>query len=78
MTRVDSREMTGTAMMSREFRYEEDHIKSTEGIATTHISSNEEAKRQMATELLLQGFSEKAVCRILNISPEQIPETLPF
>jgi DNA-binding NarL/FixJ family response regulator len=38
------------------------------------LNSNETAKREMATELLLQGFSEKAICRILNISPDQMPE----
>lgn len=38
------------------------------------VSSNETAKREIATELLLPGFSEKAICRILNISPEQMPE----
>jgi DNA-binding NarL/FixJ family response regulator len=42
------------------------------------LNSNETAKREMATELLLQGFSEKAICRILNISPDQMPEPLPF
>lgn len=42
------------------------------------INSNETAKREMATELLLQGFSEKSICRILNISPDQIPKPMPF
>jgi DNA-binding NarL/FixJ family response regulator len=42
------------------------------------VSSNETAKREMATELLLQGFTVKSICRILNISPDQMPEPLPF
>ncbi|MDD2899040.1 MAG: hypothetical protein PHI31_10040 [Desulfuromonadaceae bacterium] len=42
------------------------------------VSSNDTAKREMATELLLQGFSEKAICRILNITPDKMPETLPL
>jgi uncharacterized protein (UPF0335 family) len=37
------------------------------------VNSNETAKREMATELQMQGFSEKAICRILNISPDQMP-----
>jgi len=41
-------------------------------------NSNETAKREMATELLLQGFSEKAICRILNITPDKMPEQLPL
>lgn len=42
------------------------------------VNSNETVKREMATELLLQGFTEKAICQILNISPDQMPEPLPF
>lgn len=41
-------------------------------------SSNETAKREMAIELMLQGFTEKAICRILNITPDKLPEPLPL
>ena len=41
-------------------------------------SNNETAKREMATELMLQGFSEESICRILKILPEQLPESLSF
>jgi len=40
----------------------------------TTVSPNEVAKREMATELINQGFSEEAICRILHISPDQMPE----
>lgn len=36
------------------------------------VSPNELAKREIATELMHQGFSEEAICRILNLSPEQL------
>jgi len=42
------------------------------------LSGNEIAKREMAAELLQQGLSEEAVCRILNISHSLLPEPLPF
>ena len=42
------------------------------------IDSNAIAKREIASELMLQGLSDAAICRILNISPEQLPEPLTF
>lgn len=44
---------------------------------STTLNSNETAKREMATELKMQGFSEAAICRILNISPDQLPDYIP-
>jgi len=48
---------------------------STKGNELT-FNSNETAKREMATELKMQGFSEAAICRILNISPDQLPDSI--
>jgi hypothetical protein len=38
------------------------------------ISGNTAAKQEMAGELLAQGLTEAAVCRILHISPGEIPK----
>ena len=40
------------------------------------VNSNESAKREMAEELMVQGFSDEAICRILNLAPDQLPITL--
>jgi len=42
------------------------------------VNSNDTAKREMATELINQGFSEEAICRILHISPDQMPEACSY
>lgn len=42
------------------------------------INTNDSAKQEMAVELMMQGFSKEVICRILNISPDQLPEQLPF
>jgi DNA-binding NarL/FixJ family response regulator len=42
------------------------------------LIGNDIAKREMAIELLQQGLSEEAVCRILNISHDLLLEPLPF
>jgi len=38
------------------------------------IDPNEAAKREMALELMQQGFSCEVICRILNISVDQMLE----
>lgn len=35
---------------------------------------NDAVKREMAEALLAQGLNEDAVCRLLHIDPEQIPD----
>ena len=34
---------------------------------------NDAAKREMAAELMHQGFSNEAICRILNLTENQLP-----
>lgn len=42
------------------------------------LRGNDAVKREMASELLKQGLTEAAVCRILNLTEEQLPDDLPF
>lgn len=66
-------EKNESALSVQSLRYQD------EGYQEKHpANSNETAKREIAIELMLQGFSEKAIYRILNITPDQLPEPLPF
>lgn len=38
------------------------------------ISGNAAAKRELAGELIAQGITEEAVCRILHICAAELPE----
>ena len=80
MTRINLGEMNELSLSVQSTRYQEDIAEEMEYEKQERpaINSNETAKREMATELMLQGFSEEAICRILNISPDQLPEQLPF
>ena len=40
----------------------------------TSLSGNAAAKRELAAELIAQGVTEEAVCRILHISATELPE----
>jgi len=42
------------------------------------VNGNKTVKLEMAAELLMQGLSEEAVCRILNLSSELLHEKLRF
>ncbi len=42
------------------------------------VSGNETVKLEMAVELLMQGLSEGAICRILNLSSELLHEKLRY
>jgi SOS response regulatory protein OraA/RecX len=80
MIKINISENNSQANTVQSMRYQEeiaDEIirKTEEKIA---VDSNVTAKREIASELMRQGFSDSAICRILNISPEQLPEPLPF
>lgn len=77
MSRINLGEKNELAFSVQSMRFQ-DEVEENHHPENHPVNSNETAKREMATELLLQGFSEKAICRILNISPEQMPEPLPF
>ncbi len=77
MTRINLGEKNELALSVQYMRFQ-DELEEEHHSEKQPANSNETAKREMATELLLQGFTEKAICRILNISPDQMPETLPL
>lgn len=78
MTRINLVERNELALSIKSMRYQENLAEELERkkMEKQPVNSNETAKREMATELLLQGFSEKAICRILSISPDQMPEPI--
>jgi hypothetical protein len=51
-------------------------MESTEVIADQQTPRNAAAKRMLAAELLAQGITEEAVCRILNISSDSLPKEM--
>lgn len=75
MTRINLGEKHESAFSVHSMGFQ-DELKEEHQPEKQPVSSNETAKREMATELINQGFSEEAICRILNLSPEQLPETL--
>lgn len=80
MTRINLGEMNESLLFSQAERYKQDAALEVERkkAEKTTPNSNETAKREMAEELMLQGFSEEAICRILNITAEQLPEPQPL
>lgn len=80
MTRINLVEMNDLALSVQAIRYKEniEEEMEREKLERPTINSNDTAKREMATELMLQGFSGKAICRILNISSDQLPEPPPL
>ena len=80
MIRINLAERNNLALAFESMRYQEEVaaeiIKKTE--ENVAVDSNAAAKREIASELMLQGLSDAAICRILNISPEQLPEPLTF
>jgi len=80
MTRINLGEMNELALFTQAMRYKEDMAEEMERKREEKpfINANEMAKREIATELMLQGFLEEAICRILNISPDKLPELPPF
>lgn len=80
MTRINLGERNELSLSLQAMRYKEEiaeEIKRRKEDKTV-VNSNEIEKLGMATELMRQGISEAAICRILNISPDQLPEPLPF
>ena len=80
MTKINLGEMNELALFTQAIRYKEnieEEIKLKKEWEKA-IDSNDIAKSEMAQELMLQGFSDEAICRILNISPEKLPDSLPF
>ena len=80
MIRINTAERIDMSVAVQSMRYQEqvveEIIKKTE--EKVAVDSNATAKREIATELMMQGLSDEAICRILNISPEQLPEPLTF
>jgi len=59
-------------------RADSEKMESKEVIADQQTPRNAAAKRMLAAELLVQGITEEAVCRILNISSEFLPDKSTF
>jgi hypothetical protein len=74
MTKINLVEMNELALKlkAEEYRREvsEEHTHRTE--RQSRLSSNELARMEMARELLGQGLTMEAVCRILNVSEEAV------
>ena len=80
MIRINLAERNDLSLAVQSMQYQEDVAaeiirKTEEKVA---VDSNATAKREIAAELMLQGLSDAAICRILNISTEQLPEPLTF
>ena len=80
MIRIKIAERNDLALAVQSIRYQEEVAAefSRETEEKVAVDSNATAKREIASELMLQGLSDAAICRILNISPEQLPEPLTF
>lgn len=78
MTRINLGERNILALSIQAEQYKDDIANEIElqKRTDTEINSNDVAKREMATELMIQGFSNEAICRILNIDPTQLPEAI--
>ena len=78
MTKINLGERNGLVLSIQAEQYKEFIANEIELHKKTHseINPNEVAKREMAAELMLQGFSNEAICRILNLDPDQLPETI--
>ena len=81
MIRINIAERIDMSLAVQAMRYQEEDVTaefSKETEEKVAVDSNAAAKREIATELMMQGLSDEAICRILNISPEQLPEPLTF
>jgi len=80
MIRINIAERNDLALCIQSMRYKEEMEEEMERKRDekSAVNSNETAKREMASELMMQGFSGEAICRILNISPDRLPEQMPF
>lgn len=75
MARINLVEKNELALSISAMRYKENVEEEIERKKGEKVgNSNETAKREMAIELMQQGFSEAAICRILNISPDGLEE----
>ena len=80
MTLINLGEMNELALTIQSMRYKEDIAKKMEQEKEVkkEKNANETARREIALELLMQGLSDDAVCRILNISHDQLPSPVTF
>ena len=76
MPKINLLEMNELALSIKAIQYKEEIAKQIEGKPSNKslVNSNEIAKLKMAVQLLIQGLSEEAVCRILNISSVKFPK----
>jgi hypothetical protein len=79
MTRINLGERNDLALCVQSMRYKEDVAEEIQRMKVEKVAvdSNETAKREIATELMNQGLSEVAICRILNITEDQLPKPMP-
>jgi len=80
MIRINLGEMNEVSLSLQALRYKETMAIDVERRSKEKpvLNSNDAAKCEVAAELMMQGFSEEAICRILNISADKLPDTLPF
>jgi len=79
MTRINLGERNDLALCVQSMRYKEDVAEGIQRqkVEKVAVGSNEIAKREIATELMHQGLSDQAICRILNITVDQMPKHMP-
>ena len=72
MTRINLGERNDMALAIQAEQYKESIAQEMERkMAEKSVTNpNDVAKREIATELMIQGFSEEAICRILNLKEE--------
>ncbi|MBK5275597.1 MAG: hypothetical protein JJE30_11165 [Desulfuromonadales bacterium] len=73
MARINLVEKNELSLSSQSMNIKE-QMEIKRGQEKTAINGNDAAKLEIAAELLMQGLSEEAVCRILNISADKLPE----
>ena len=80
MTKINLGERNELVLSSQAMLYKEKIAEEIEIVKQEKpaVNGNEAAKMEIAAELIFQGLSDEAVCRILNISPELLPEKLHF
>ena len=74
--RTEAEELDLTLFDTEETR-EEDEKHVVEHLEKHVIKPNRIVKREIACELLAQGLSESAICRILNIEKEDLSDLQP-
>lgn len=79
MTRINLAERNDLSLAVQSMRHQEDVSKEIirQKVEKVAVGSNETAKREIATELMHQGLSDQAICRILNITADQMPKHMP-